>query len=82
MKPSISCQAILCTFFFRDCDALALKMDMRRLKNSKEDFRNTPSLSKASISDHTPLENSRSVSDSGLNKVSYIKQLYVFVRRL
>ena len=40
---------------FRDCDALALRVDARRLRNSKEDFRNRPSPSKGCISDHTPL---------------------------
>ena len=80
LKPSISCRVILCTLSFRDCDALVLSVDARRLRNSKEDFRNTTSPSEGCISDHTPLSNSNSVSDSGLTKVSYMREVYVVVR--
>ena len=54
--------------FFRDCDAVGLRLDARRLRNSREYFRNTPSMSKGCISDHTPLRNSNKVPDSGLKK--------------
>ena len=46
VKPSISCRVILCTLPRRDCEALTLRVDARLFRNAKEDFRNTPSLSK------------------------------------
>ena len=78
MKLSISCRAISCTCSFRDCKAAVLSVVGRRLKNSKEDLLNTLALSEVCI-DYTPLRTSNSVSDSGLNKVSYIREIYVFV---
>ena len=55
-------------------------MEARRLSNSRGDFGNTPVLTKGCVSYHTPLRNSNIVFDSGLNKVSYIRKLYVTVR--
>ena len=52
-------------------------MDARRLRNSKEDLRNTPSRSEGCISVHIPLRNSNKVSESGLNNVSYIREVYL-----
>ena len=45
MNLSFSCLAILRTLFFREGEALALSAVASRLRNSKEDFLNIPSLS-------------------------------------
>ena len=78
MKPSNSCRATLCTLSFRDFKIAVLSVEAKRLKNSKADILITTVLSEGCISDHTPLRNSNSASDSGLNKVS-MREIYVFV---
>ena len=66
VNPSISCRlAILCTLSFLDCEILVFSAGAMRLRNSKEDFLNSPSLCEGCISNHIPLGNSKSVSDSG-----------------
>ena len=56
--------------FFRDCKATLFSVDAKLFRNSDDDFLNEPALSEGCNSGHTPLRNSNSVSDSGLNNVS------------
>ena len=78
--PSISCRAIICTLSFRDSKAAIFSAVARRLRKLIEDFLNAATLFKGWISDHTPTRNSNSVSDSGLKRVSYMREIFVFVR--
>ena len=52
MNPSTSYLTVLWTLSFQECAALSLSVGQSRLKNSKEDFLNTLSLSEGCISDH------------------------------
>ena len=66
--------------FFCDCKAAVLSVVARPLTNSKEDYQNTPALSACCNFDNTLLRKSNIKSDEGLNKMSCMRETYVFVR--